>query len=107
MIFADTKVHVEYRWGTEHQDLYVYQHLGGNRARWLQIVGHDQYEWVDTEDGSQIKPSLSLPTGVLKAIVDAASETLPPSNQMAEHLKDAREVRDRLLALVERSPASA
>jgi len=46
-------------------------------------------------------PSATLDEQVLKALVEAGSDALPPSSALARHLDDAIGVRDRLLTLVE------
>jgi len=43
------------------------------------------------------RPALRLPEDVLRAIIEAGSETLPPDRAMAQHLADAITVRDRIL----------
>ena len=49
-----------------------------------------------------VPPTLVLPYEIVEALIAADDPTLNPRNAGAEHLKDARAVRDRLLSLVER-----
>lgn len=59
-------------------------------------------EWVPYPEGDEPPVTLRLPPNVLAAIVAEAAELRPPTQATVEHLNDARAVRDRLLALVER-----
>lgn len=58
------------------------------------------------DEGAQVgtmPPGISLPAGVLDAIVAKATGTTPPQAATERHLNDAIAVRDRLLTLVEQS----
>lgn len=59
--------------------------------------------WTITEHeaGEQAPPSLRLPSEVLRLLVAEASDVLPPNAAVDRHLGDTRQVRDRLLDLVE------
>ena len=48
------------------------------------------------------EPSLSLDTRTLGNLIKEARGSYPPSEQMHEHLKDAMDTRDRLLAMIEK-----
>ena len=48
-------------------------------------------------------PTFRLRPEVLKALSGALSDFLPPDKAMANHLKDAVTVRDRLLTIVEKN----
>ncbi len=52
--------------------------------------------------GKGIKP-LTLPYHLLKALINAGSELLPPDKAMENHLKDSITVRDRLLTIIEKN----
>lgn len=63
-----------------------------------------EYEISENAAGP-VPPTLVLPTEFLRAIVTAGNEEaglLPPDRAMAAHLGDARDVRDRLLGMMER-----
>ena len=46
---------------------------------------------------------MRLPPDAIKALVDASLPEFPPSDATARHLQDAITVRDRLLAIVEKT----
>lgn len=50
-------------------------------------------------------PTLVLDYEIVEALIENHEPGLSPRNALGEHLKDARAVRDRLLALVERQTA--
>lgn len=73
------------------------------KTRFVQCAGLDLWKYVEVSDGAEVpEPSLTLRGDMLKALVEKGSDVLPPSGQMAEHLKDACAIRDRLLTIVER-----
>jgi hypothetical protein len=63
---------------------------------------------VEVERGARfpVEPSLELPVDLFEQLVGEASDFFPPSAATDRHLKDAVEVRDRLLALVEKGVTS-
>ncbi len=97
----DLHCRVEERW-QERDTTYVwfYYFDGPN----LHLVYPDRSEKVSKIGGplDRQTPSLKLPTSFLRVLIHAGSDLLPSDRQMAEHLKDAQVVRDRLLVLIER-----
>jgi hypothetical protein len=47
-------------------------------------------------------PSLILTRDMLQALAEEAVKTIPPNESMANHLKDAIAIRDRLLTMAEK-----
>lgn len=72
--------------------------------------GLDVFQYERDEDGFKwrIEPvyesalTFELPRDALPALIEAASDFLPPSAATDMHLKDAIDVRDRALSLIER-----
>lgn len=63
--------------------------------------------WEPVDEGAKPStPLLSLPTEVVEKLARALHGVVPASDATQEHLKDAREVRDRLLALIETERSS-
>ena len=60
-----------------------------------------KYEKVD--DNAQIDPVLTLRGGEIDALLDALKEHAKPVDATVDALRDTREVRDKLLALVDRA----
>lgn len=61
------------------------------------------WRWDDIDAavaGEERLPTLVLPEDVLKALVSAGADALPPDRAQAAHLADAIKVRDTLLGLV-------
>ncbi len=100
------RVHTEWRVGTDVQDIWVFE-----EARNLHLVlkgadesGEQRWEWQETEPMERPDPTLSLPSHVFKALTASLNGVLPASEATERHLKDATDVRDRLLAMVENAP---
>lgn len=99
------KARIEWRMGTDSHDLWLWEERGTTALRYFWLDGHWQTEEV--EYGAQMEPSLNLPGYMPSVLLTALDEKLPASTQQANHLKDAQQVRDRLLGLVERSYPAA
>lgn len=66
------------------------------------------YRWEDYDPmaaTADLEPTLELPRPAWEAMVAAGAELAPADRTMATAWKDARDVRDRLLGLVERAMA--
>lgn len=97
---------IEHDWPSGGVKVWLYQRHG----RGLDVF---QYE-KDAEGGFRWRvepvyeaallpePTFELPRDALPALIEAASDFLPPSAATDRHLKDAIEVRDRALSLIER-----
>lgn len=95
-------VHVEYEHIADAFAVTIYSRVAGG------IIIHrpDEQGWIrpdfeTTPDNVQVEPSLHLPRQVVEALVEKATGKLRPSDATLDALTDAREVRDRLLTLVE------
>lgn len=62
-----------------------------------------RFEPHDVAQGASMPVFLHLPRDVFKAMVGAGVDYLPPSAATDAALKDTREVRDRLLGMVEQA----
>lgn len=95
------KAHIESRW--ENDSVRVWIIDGGPDNHRVMRLGPGG--WEPFGRGELTDPTFEIPQDALTALVAAAGDFLPPSTALAAHLADAREVRDRLLTLVERNPA--
>jgi hypothetical protein len=100
------------RWDADSVDVYVWEKgVGANRLLRFLIdeEGNQNYRWdeLPPEPTAGVKPSLVLPHDVLRLLVGEANDYLPPSAATDLALKDAKEVRDRLLSLVEHTMKSS
>lgn len=97
------KAQIEWAWAMDAMHVFLYDR-GPYSA--FYTVGEEgrlvRHEWV-AEGPEPMEPALVLGRDALEAIVQAASEKMPPQDATVDALKDARGVRDRLLALVEHS----
>ncbi len=81
---------------------------GGARRSLLRVTDYVDpvsWRWEDLDDGTgavrdDLLPTLVLPEDVLKALVAAGADALPPDRAQAAHLADTIKVRDQLLGLV-------
>lgn len=99
------EVFTQYRPGTTLIDIWITQDRPDGRYQHI-VVGGDRWEWRKLEE-AQITPSptLTLEGNTFRALIANGSDILPPSAATERHLQDATAVRDRLLALVEKSHA--
>jgi hypothetical protein len=96
------KAHIEHRWLTGSLAVTLYEPRPSGEMVIYRHVSGDQWQTEILAEGAvSPEPSLVLGPGMAEALADALHDALPPSGQMAEHLQDTREVRDRLLSLVE------
>lgn len=96
------KARVEHRWDRDTVQVWLYDRQPDQSIRVYRILGEDAWQHEDVANGVTLPaPSFELRSEMLAALVEAAGDVLPPSGEMAEHLKDSREVRDRLLCMVE------
>jgi hypothetical protein len=94
------KVRIEHDWMRQRTNVFVYDE--GRRA----LLAPDGETWLESREGRAddppIVPTLSLPDYVLEHVVAAARDLRPASVEQGAALADSRQVRDRLLTLVER-----
>lgn len=65
--------------------------------------GSDEWVWDEYPQSEYIpQPSLVLPEQAVQALADELAGYRSPSAAQAEHLNDAREVRDRVLTMLEK-----
>lgn len=79
-------------------DVYLYRNRPEGGAT---IYNLDGSEREVVTPGDEPEPSFQCDEQVLRGLVEAGSDVLPPSRSMAKHLDDAIGVRDRLLSLIE------
>lgn len=102
------KARLEWAPFRDRVDIWLYQDAAVERGRVRRVLQADGgWEEIPIAEGAHagepVKPTLELPTDALEAIIAAAGDVLPPSAATDRHLRDAVEIRDRLLALVERT----
>lgn len=100
------KARIEYDWARgDWWKVWLYRPAGPNLTAQVIGVGEDGHLLMrNIEDGAALPaPSFILPGQALEALVREATKVLPPSDATVDALKDAREMRDRLLAMVERT----
>lgn len=99
--YSNVQVHIEQPWHTRAVYVWFYWRAKDGIEVWDVETG----EIINIGEGYPLpdKPSLTLPDrSFLKAFGEKAAEVMPPSTQMADHLKDACTVRDKLLTIVDR-----
>lgn len=80
----------------------IYFYTDGPDGRWAQSLGgRTARQWEQVQQGCEMPVALHLSPEELEALVEAASVELPVDVGMRAVLADTREVRDRLLGLVE------
>jgi hypothetical protein len=99
------KVRIDPRWDMDAVDVYIYDLIPGHNRIMRFLLDEDQpsYRWDEMTNGQLTQPSLTLPRGVLEQLVVQANDYLPPSAATDRALQDAKEMRDRLLSMVERT----
>lgn len=93
---------VEKRWDRNTVEIWFYRpgqpvlvaQQGKEPGTWKNVE-------VDRDSKFPVEPSLELPVDLYEQLIEAGSDFFPPSAATDRHLKDAVEVRDRLLSLVE------
>jgi len=91
----------------EGYNIWFYQDIGNDQIDVLEISKTESDNEPSTllrryPRNESIPPSFFIPSEALEALVKEASGILPPSEATVEALNDTREVRDRLLTLVEK-----
>ena len=99
------KVRIEGNFATAGHRVWLYDRMvHGLRVLRLPPIGETggfpYWEDVDSS-AAEITPTVELPAGALEALIAEGEEHVPTTSATVDALKDAREVRDRLLALVE------
>jgi hypothetical protein len=94
------RVEVEREAATKMVNVWVVEDgWGDSRGRVWTPIG-DGPEWTEVAAGASAPVSLRLPEEVWVAMIAAGADVPMPSRAQADHLADARMVRDRLLDAV-------
>lgn len=95
------EAHIERDWIRRTVKVWIYERAGGGHI----VYRQDGDEWKIAQ-GELLpdEPTFVFPESMLEAIVKESSGFVQASDATVDALKDAREVRDRLLAIVEREP---
>lgn len=101
-------VHIQYMAATDETLVYItVADFNGSRQNYLTVAPGGALEYHVATGGGAIEPLLRLNgrngTEVLRAIAAKVGETMPPDQAVERHLKDAIQVRDRLLVVIEKS----
>jgi hypothetical protein len=83
-------------------NVYVIQDGLGSVARVWTPTGAG-YDWTEVPVGGEMPVSLAFPRDIWEALNAAAADVPMPGRALADHLADTIAVRDRLLAMAERS----
>lgn len=86
---------------TKMVNVYVAQESFGQGRAQVWTPWSDGPDWAEVMAGAQAPISLRVPEEIWVAMLAAGADVPMPSRAQHDHLIDAREVRDRLLALVE------
>jgi hypothetical protein len=89
------QAHVEHNWRRRTVDVWLY-HSGGYQVRFSEATV------VKVEDRAENEPSLRIPLPLFELMMREAEGVVPAGTGTTEALRDTRQVRDRLLALVEK-----
>ena len=103
------RVEVDREVATKMLNVYVIQDgmsAGAATVRVWQPLDGPQ-EWMEVAPGSEAPVSLRLPEEVYAAMLAAGADLPLPSRAQHDHLVDAQQMRDRLLALVEGAARSS
>lgn len=95
------RVEIEREVATKMIAVYVIEDGYGGTAARVWTPGAGVGDWTEVAAGGQAPHSLRLPDTIFAALMAAGSDVPVPSRAQFDHLADAREVRDRLLRLVE------
>lgn len=97
------KAHVDYDFVNESYKVWFFERGAPGTSRVLRFPSPGTLMWDEVPDGAEapLEPSLELPEEAVELMIEKLSKVLPPDAAQAQHLKDAREVRDRLLAMIE------
>ena len=94
--------HIEHEWHTRWSKVWLYdKNLSGTVIYYPDKTHEPTMDHIMEFGTLPDEPSLYLSPEMLKALGEAAVETLPPSQAVDRHLKDSIEVRDRLLTIIE------
>lgn len=98
------KARIERDWGRDAVKVWLYQTGAHMTVQVIAIQEDGELLMCNYEEGTEPPaPSFILPTAALEALVKEAAGVLPPSETTVDAMRDARETRDRLLTLVERT----
>ena len=92
------RVHIENEWYKNSFAVWVFAEY---EPRLLRVTSEGE-SWEEVEEGSLPEPTLRLRQEVFEAIAVEMGHHTQASNATVEALRDTREVRDRLLTLVEK-----
>lgn len=92
-------------WVTAHPWNDVYElrlvHDAGGRYYAASVEG-GEFKYVEVGEGSQVEPAMRLGEGEIDALLEALKQQAKPVDATVEALRDTKEIRDRLLTLIER-----
>lgn len=96
------RARIEQNFATAGHRIWLYDRVMGklhvlrlNDRGWIK-------EWETVDEGqADVAPTLEFPDGAFEALLDEARAHVSATDATVDALRDAREVRDRLLALVE------
>ena len=84
------------------EESWIFERLEPGRIVVCQF-GENGMEMRTKLDHAPIEPTLKVPSEWIAPLVTALSNVSPPDRAMANHLEDAKAVRDRLLAMLEKT----
>jgi hypothetical protein len=98
------KCHIEWGWGTDTYNVFLFRRMRDS-THYLQHEGGDEWREIEVKNGDRspddLKPTFSMHREMLETFVKEAAKIPTPEDATVEHLKDARDTRDRLLRIVE------
>ncbi len=96
------KAHIEKRWETDEVSIYLVErsHISSGQT-YFKATESGVVGTTVSAGAAILEPLMRLPLEAVEALALALSSSLPPSQAVSLHLKDATEVRDRVLSLLE------
>jgi hypothetical protein len=100
------RAHIERRPEREAVDLFILRDYGAGLQEL--IVGPDgERQWIDVRPGVHARPLVQMAYDEFDALADAIQGVTRASSQTIDALADTREVRDRLLTMIEQSQVAS
>ena len=93
------KVVIEHQASRDHTLVYVFNETPA--GKFSAVTNANGMRWVEVEDGDFPPPLLDIPTDMWIAMAGELQSVSVATDATSAHLDDAKEVRDRLLVLVE------
>lgn len=95
------KCHIEHDWLSDTFHVFLFARATGGQTLVVKHVEGDVWRDELVPEGTKTEPTFSLRRDWLEAFVKEASKIPTADDATVAHLKDTRETRDRLLAIVE------